>query len=85
MTRENKEALIRAYRTAIEAGQNEIADMLEKLILSEMGPSGPVTRGVAVGETTSPFGSISYDKGVTLLGAKTVRTGIDHLSKEATA
>jgi len=85
MTRENQEALIRAYRAAIVAEQSEIADMLEDVILSEMVPSCSVTSGVTVGGTTSPFGSVSYDKGVTLLGAKMECTGIDHLSKEATA
>ena len=84
MTRDNQTALVQAYRAAIEAGQSEIAELLEKLILSEMRPNGPVMREATIDETTNPFGSVVYDKGVTLLGAKTVRTGIDSLSKEAT-
>jgi len=88
MTRENQEALIRAYRAAIEAGQSEIAELLEKLILSEMGSNGPVMRGIKIGDgeqQIKPPWNVTCEPGVTLLGAKMECTGIDHLSKEATA
>ena len=53
MTQDGQATLIRAYRMAIEAGQGEIADLLEKVILAEMDSSKvkfPVTRGIKVGD-----------------------------------
>lgn len=90
MKRETKEALLRAYRTAIEAGQNEIADMLENVILAEMGLSEvkvPAMRGIKVGDGEQQIKMpwhVTCEPGVTLLGAKMECTGIDHLSKEVT-
>lgn len=43
MTEENKAKLMQAYRAAITAGQNGIADMLENVILGEMGQKQTVT------------------------------------------
>lgn len=91
MKRETKEALIRAYRTAIEAGQNEIADMLEDVILAEMGLSEvkvPAMRGIKIGDRETQIETpwhVTCEPVTTLLGAKMECTGIDHLSKEATA
>lgn len=87
MTRENQEALIRAYRAAIVAEQSEIADMLEKLILSEMRTNGPVMRGIKTGDGETQIETpwhVTCEPGVTLLGAKMECTGIDYLSKEVT-
>ena len=39
MTDENKEKLLRAYKTAAQAGQSTIADLLHDVILGEMGRS----------------------------------------------
>ena len=88
MTCENQEALIRAYRTAIEAGQSEIAELLEKLILSEMGPNGPVMRGIKVEpKEVAPIETpwhVTCEPVTTLLGEKMECMGIDYLSKEVT-
>lgn len=43
MTKENKAKLMQAYRAAVAAGQDEIADMLEDVILGEMGREKTVT------------------------------------------
>ena len=37
MTNENKAKLVQAYRAAVAAGQDEIADLLEDVIFGEMG------------------------------------------------
>lgn len=90
MTEETQAALIRAYRTAIEAGQNEIADMLEDVILSEMSLSEvkvPVMRDIKIGDRETQIETpwhVTCEPGVTLLGAKMECTGIDHPSKEVT-
>lgn len=91
MKRETQEALLRAYRTAIQAGQNEIADTLEDVILAEMGLSEvkvPVMRDIKTGDGEQqiklPWNVTCEPPGVTLLGAKMECMGIDHLSKEVT-
>ena len=43
MTEENKARLMQAYRAAVAAGQDGIADMLEDVILGEMGQEKTVT------------------------------------------
>lgn len=43
MTEENKAKLMQAYRAAVAAGQDGIADMLEDVILGEMGQEKTVT------------------------------------------
>jgi len=43
MTEENKARLMQAYRAAVAAGQDGIADMLEDVILGEMGQEQTVT------------------------------------------
>lgn len=43
MTKENKAKLMQAYRAAVAAGQDVIADMLEDVILGEMGREQTVT------------------------------------------
>ena len=43
MTEENKKMLMQAYRAAVAAGQDGIADMLEGVILGEMGQEKTVT------------------------------------------
>lgn len=87
MTRENQEALIRAYRAAIVAEQSEIADMLEKLILSEMRTNGPVMRGIKTGDGETqikpPWNVTCGPDIVPLCGGITVST--DHSSKEVMA
>jgi hypothetical protein len=43
MTEENKARLMQAYRAAIAAGQDGIADVLEDVILGEMGQRPNIT------------------------------------------
>ena len=43
MTEENKAKLVQAYRAAVAAGKDEIADMLEVVILGEMWREKTVT------------------------------------------
>lgn len=87
MTQEQNAKLLQAYRAAIVAGQDGIADALEDVIMAEMGKSEvkvPVMRGIKVGGTTNPFGNVTYETGVPPFGAKMECTGIDHMSKETT-
>jgi len=88
MTQEQNAKLLQAYRAAIEAGQNEIADMLEKVILAEMGKSEvkvPIMRGIKVGDQSlEPPWHVTCGPDVVSLDAKMECTGIDHLSKETT-
>lgn len=85
MTQKQNARLLQAYRTAIAAGQNGIADALEDVILEEMDEARPSP--IFIGEsrtTTEPPWNVTCEPGVTLLGAKMECTGIDHLSKETT-
>jgi len=43
MTEENRKRLLQAYRAAVAAGQGRIADVLEDVILGEMGQDQTVT------------------------------------------
>ena len=80
--------LLQAYRAAIAAGQDGIADLLEEVILAEMGKNEvkvPVMRGIKVGdESLEPTWRVTCGPDVVPSGAKIECTGIDHLSKEAT-
>ena len=48
MTQEQNAKLLQAYRAAIEAGQNEIADTLEGVILAELRSNSPATYEVTL-------------------------------------
>jgi len=86
MTQEQSANLLQAYRAAIAAGQDGIADLLEDAILEEMDEARPSPIVIEEGRATiDPPWSVTCDPGVTLLGAKMQCTGIDHLSKETTA
>lgn len=85
MTQEQNAKLLQAYRAAIAAGQDDIADMLEDVILEVMNEAR--TSPILIGEsrtTTEPPWKVTCGPDVTLLGAKVQCTGIDHLSKEVT-
>ena len=77
MTDEGKANLLRAYRLAVEAGQDGIADMLEDVILAEM-CAVPATFGSRT--TTEPLWSVL--RGPDVLDVKMQCTGIDPMSKE---
>ena len=89
MTEENAAKVIQAYKYAIMADQDGITDLLEDVILDEMGKSEvkvPVMRGIKVGdESLEPPWRVTCGPDVVSLGAKMECTGIDHLSKETTA
>lgn len=86
MSKEMDATLLRAYRSAVEASQDVIADMLEDVILEKMGESVkyPITIG-ATRTTTDPPWKITCGPDVVPLDARLRFTGIDHLSKETTA
>lgn len=86
MTRDNQKDLLRAYRVAIAGKQDGIADLLEEVILAEMGSSVyiPVTRGINVGDNQldPPWKATCGPDVVPRGGGMTVTT--DHLGKEET-
>lgn len=87
MTQGQNAKLLQAYRTAIAAGQNGIADALEDVILEKMDEArlSPIFIDESrTTTTTEPPWNVTCEPGVTLLGAKMECTGIDHLSKETT-
>lgn len=86
MSKETNATLLRAYRSAVEAGQDVIADMLEDVILEKMGEkkSAPVMRSDDHSLTESPW-KITCGPDVVPLDANLRCTGIDHLSKEVTS
>lgn len=88
MTQEQNTKLLQAYRAAISAGQDGIADMLEDVILEKMGPKSPVMREVALTPaklSNEAMCELLYGPANEMMGAKAEWTGIDHLSKETTA
>ncbi len=83
MTQERNARLLQAYRAAISAEQDGIADMLEDVILSEMKEAK--LSPIVIGEsrtTTEPPWKISCGPDIVPLGGTVECTGIDHLSKE---
>lgn len=86
MTQDSQENLLMAYRVALVDKQDGIANLLEKVILAEMGSSAyiPVTRGIKVGDESleppwkATCGPDMLPRGVGM----TVTT--DHLGKEET-
>ena len=87
MTREQNARLLQAYRAAIAAGQDGIADSLEDVILELMGKNEvSVMRGIKVaGKSLEPPWSVTCGPDIVPLGGTTVEcTGIDNLSKEVT-
>ena len=72
MTDESKAKLLQAYRAAVEAEQDVIADMIEDVILDVMGGGTPwmVTRGPRT--TLEPPWNVTC-------------TGIDHTTREVTS
>lgn len=89
MTQEQNAKLLQAYRAAIAAKQDGIADMLEDVILGEMGSGEvkvPVMRGIKIGDgepQVKPSWNISCGPDIVPLGGTIECAGIDHLSKEA--
>ena len=66
MTEENKAKLLQAYRAAVAAGQDGIADMLEDVILGEMETERPAVtfRDSAAGAFDSmPMVSLTHGSG----------------------
>ena len=87
MTQEQNARLLQAYRAAIEAEQDGIADLLEDAILEEMGKNKvSVMRGIKVdGKSLEPPWNVTCGPDIVPLGGTTVEcTGTDHLSKETT-
>ena len=90
MMKENRAKLLQAYRSAIEAGQHEIADMLEDVILDVMGSGEvkvPVMRGIKIGDgepQVKPSWNVTCGPDIVPLSGTMEFTGIDHLSKEMT-
>lgn len=85
MTQEQNAKLLQAYRAAIAAEQDGIADALEDVILEEMDEARPSP--IFIGEsrtTTEPLWKVTCGPDVVSNGAKMQCTGIDHLSKETT-
>jgi hypothetical protein len=72
MTDESKAKLLMAYKYAVEADQDGIADLLEDVILDVMGGGTPwmVTRGTQ--NTLEPPWNVTC-------------TGIDHTTREVTS
>lgn len=86
MTQEQNAKLLQAYRAAIAAEQDGIADALEDVILEEMDEARPSP--IFIGEsrtTTEPSWKVTCGPDVVSTGTKMECTGIDHLSKEVTA
>ena len=86
MSKETNATLLRAYRSAVEAGQDTIADMLEDVVLEKMCES--VQYPIAIGTTrttTEPPWRVTCGPDVVSLDANLRCTGIDHLSKEVTS
>ena len=85
MSKETDATLLRAYRSAVEASQDVIADMLEDVILEKMGEkkSVPVMRSDDHSWTEPPW-KVTCGPDVVPLDARLRCTGIDHLSKETT-
>ena len=86
MTGESQAKLLQAYRAAISAGQDGIADMLEDVILGELEEAKLYP--IVIGEsrtTTEPTWNISCGPDVVPLDMKAMCTGTDHMSKEVTA
>lgn len=85
MMQEGRAKLLQAYRAAIEAGQDGIADMLGDVILEEMNdrPSPKVFREDR--STTSPPWTITCGTDAVPFDAKRTCTGIDHPSREVTS
>jgi len=80
MTKDGRAALLKAYRMAIEAGQGEIADLLEKVMLAEMGSSVyiPATREIKVGdESLEPPWKVTCGSDAVPHGTTVECTGID--------
>lgn len=73
MTQEQNAKLLQAYRAAIAAGQDGIADMLEDVILDEMSKEEPTWK-VTCSPDVVPLG-----------GTRAAWMLTDHISKEATA
>ena len=84
MTQEQNAKLLQAYRAAIAAEQDGIADMLEDVILGEMNDRPSPTVFCEDRSTTNPPWTISCGTDVVPLDAKVTYTGINHLSKETT-
>lgn len=84
MKEDSQAKLLQAYRSAIAAGQDGIADMLEDVILGEMEEAklSPIVIGDSR-TTTEPTWNISCGPDVVPLDMKAMCTGIDHMSKEA--
>lgn len=84
MKKENRALLLQAYRAAIAAEQDGIADMLEDVILGEMDDkSSPIVIGNSK-TTMEPPWKITCGPDIVPLGGTMGCTGIDHLSKDVT-
>lgn len=86
MSKETNATLLRAYRSAVEAGQDTIADMLEDVVLEKMNESAqyPITTIGTTRTTTEPPWRVTCRSNVLSLDDNLRCTGIDPMSKEVT-
>ena len=89
MTDESKAKLLQAYRAAVEAEQDVIADMIEDVILDVMGGGTPstVTRGTQ-NTLEPPWRVEATPLSVPMtytVNTATESTGIDHTTREVTS
>jgi hypothetical protein len=86
MTDVSNAALLQAYKDAIEANEDGIAELLKTVILELM--KDERTSQIAIGEsriTTEPPWNVTCGTDTMLLNTTVACTGIDHLSKEVTS
>lgn len=84
MTGESKAKLLMAYKYAVEADQDGIADLLEDVILDVMGErTSPVTRGTR--NTLEPPWNVTCGPDTVKLGTTVACTGIDHTREVVTS
>lgn len=81
MTQEQNAKLLQAYRSAIAAGQDGIADMLEYVILGLMG-KGTSPIATRTRNATEPPSRVTCGPDIVPLSTTTESTVIDRLSKE---
>ena len=83
MTDVSNAALLQAYKDAIEANEDGIAELLKTVILELM--KDERTSQIVIGESrimTEPPWNVTCDSDIVPLGVTMTCMGIDHLSKE---
>ncbi len=86
MSEESNAALLRAYRSAVEAGQGVLADLLEGVILEAM--KGGRTSPIVIGGSRTPLeppGKVTGGPDTVKLGTTMEWTGIDTTERKVTS